>query len=213
MQLSAHILSLRSLGHHADLARLDHGRTTPRKCNAGKSAIAAQFAPIVPEHTFAWVLPGSTRLQPEPRQRVGGGRRGHFSPRKSHQAGNAGTMAGKIAKAPVSESLRPIVAFDCSKLFSSWRTLPARTAPTSPHGPKSTAKIHFARSYHTLLGSVIPPAMPGGHRVPAERQVDRKFAKLVEVVASRQIAGQTVGDRWIFDWALDPATCSLFPAD
>jgi hypothetical protein len=61
---------------------------------------------------------------------------------------------------------------------------------------------------------LAPPGVTIPSKGPAyDSAVDRKFAKLVDVVTSRQIAGQTVGDRRIFDWAQDPATYSLFPAD
>jgi hypothetical protein len=54
---------------------------------------------------------------------------------------------------------------------------------------------------------------PGGKTLAARVAVDKKFTKLVDVVTGQQIAGQTAGDRMVFDLSLEPATYRVLSAE
>jgi hypothetical protein len=54
---------------------------------------------------------------------------------------------------------------------------------------------------------------PGGKALPARVAVDKKFARLVDVVTGQQITGQVTGERTVFDLTLEPATYRVLSAE
>jgi hypothetical protein len=54
---------------------------------------------------------------------------------------------------------------------------------------------------------------PGGKSLSAKVAVDKRFTKLVDVVTGQQIAGQSAGDRMVFDLTLEPATYRVLSAE